>query len=117
MKNEELTSEVQKLRTLLGSGMLQHQRVMSQHIDDGSRGQCSHYFYASSTKIDGTRGICMLSGCPSFYRCIRACVYVPRQRHSLTDLLSGFSYTCDWQLLHLLYVSVVNICSSDICQC
>ena len=47
----------------------------------------------------------------------RACVYVPRQRHSLTDLLSGFSYTCDWQLLHLLYVSVVNICSSDICQC
>jgi len=86
VKNEELTSEVQKLRTLLGSGMLQHQRVMSQHIDDGSRGQCSHYFYASSTKIDGTRGICMLSGCPSVYRCIRAtCVCVCAQAEAFSD--------------------------------
>jgi len=42
VKNEELTSEMQKLRTLLSSGMSQRQRETSQHVDDGGQGQCGH---------------------------------------------------------------------------
>ena len=37
VKNDELTSQMQKLRTLLDSGISPHQRVMSPHVDDGGQ--------------------------------------------------------------------------------
>jgi len=55
VKNEELSSEMQKLRTLLGTGTLHNHRAMLQHGDDGSRGHCLYtccYVRCGSLKLN-----------------------------------------------------------------